>query len=271
MRLAAEKTDVYLSLALKSANLSGTITRSSRLLLKCDSLDSFTNTITVTLENLGTSGYFKILCGPESRNRQFGKGIKKSYCDVIKSDYTDQDKIYSGDDFLIFNTANVMLIVDSRELEDMDFDLLRDNIAIFVDTIHAWLEHHSKLWKDRKTSENERQDITKKLQDFTRCLTRLNNNLIENQQLINEELISSLSAIFPTLGLEPDQEETILNIVESTVMKEQQVMQNQVNQNNDVTVLIHQAIDALMARTQQDKVEDILQLEAADSSNVTLF
>ncbi|HEY7774735.1 MAG TPA: hypothetical protein VIC26_16235 [Marinagarivorans sp.] len=257
-----------LSAAMRNNFQLGVFSRASRLFMQCDDFNHFFHYVTDTLEELGLSGRVKLTCGNETRQASFGSGICPAVYDSLNSLERCQSKIYSGLKFSIFNTEHVLLILDSEHTGDMDMDLLIDNITIYMDTIHYWLEQQQKICIEREEVQQERARVISNLHSFIECVTRLNQHLTETQQAVNEDLLSQLIGIFPVMGMEADQEEAILNIVHNARSKEQALVSQQLKQNEDLRVVIKQAIAALVASTSSHKSHQALYPESAA---VTLF
>jgi phosphotransferase system IIB component len=238
---------VLLAATMKSAFQLGVFSRASRLLMRCDEFDGFWPCVQETLKEVGLSGSIKFHCGDLVRYGTFGCGISPTVLHSLRCMDRCQAKICSNNEFLIYNSDHVLLIVDTKGSDAADLDLMIDNLTIYMDTIQNWLDHHERLCTEREEIRKERIKVSINLDSFIQCITRLSEHLIHTQQAVNEELISQLIAVFPVLGMEADQEEVILNIVNDARAKERALLDQQLCQNNELRTVMKQAIDALTA------------------------
>lgn len=257
-----------LSTAMKSNFQLGVFSRASRIFMQCNEFNPFCYYVTDTLEELGLSGRIKLTAGGNCAHTPFGQGICPNVYNSLNDLAHCSSKILLQPNFFIFNTQHVLLILDTEKNEAMEIDLLVDNMTIYMDTIHYWLEQHHKITKERKEIEHERSRVVSNLHSFIECITRLNQHLTEAQQTVNEDLLTRLIGIFPIMGMEADQEEIILNIVHDARRKERALIEQQLQQNDDLRTVMRQAIAALATGNFRLHQNHIVHQESA---SITLF
>ena len=257
-----------LSAAMRNNFQLGVFSRASRNFMQCDNFNRFSCFVTATLEELGLSGRVKLTCAGETIQTLYGKGICADVYRSLNNLKPCQSKTFSGENFFIFNTEKILLILDSDNTGQMDMDLLIDNMTIYMDTIHYWLDQQEKILGEREVVRLERSRVVSNLHSFIQCVARLNQHLTETQQAVNEELLTRLIGIFPVMGMEVDQEEAILNIVNDARRKERALVDQQLKQNEELRTVIDQAIAALVT---DNTLKNSHQTSYAESATVTLF
>lgn len=264
----ANSDQALLATTMKNAFQLGVFSRASRLLMQCEEFDDFCHHATETLEEVGLSGRIKLSCGEENRQVTFGNGIRPVVFSSLSGLDRCKSKICSGSTFFIFNTRHVLLILDTEDTDAVELDLLTDNLTIYMDTIHHWLDQQQRISEERVKNGIERSKVITNLRSFVECVTRLSQHLTETQQAVNEDLLTQLISVFPVMGMEADQEEIILNIVNDARGKERTLMEQQLRQNDDLRFVMKQAIDALLASNANAERK---RSAYSDNAGVTLF
>ena len=223
-------TQQTIHLAMQNAYQAGILSRASRALIGCQQFGEFVQVVSRTFEELDCCGCAKFTFAEDSSHIRLGKGVGKQ-CNCENS--------------IVLNSKRVALIIDISKKSATESGLLRDSISIFFDTMNSWLEHHSSIHDERKETALEKMDIVKNLDNFTECLYRINDHLLETQQHVREDLLSQLIGAFPRLGLDADQENMILDIVNNAIERENQLLNSQVQQNVELRELIQRAVFAL--------------------------
>ncbi len=252
-----------------NAHQCGVLNRISRSILAATNPEEIINIVASAAESLSLSGCCKIEALEQRLSVKFGRGFSRSQCTELVYLTNCQGKVVATDHFLFFTTDNVFIVIDTCDLTELESELFKDNLTIFSDTLQTWIEQYSYQNKIQQRAKQERLMAADQMNDILTCLTRLNENLLGTHVHITEELISELVAKFPTMALEIDQEDNILNIVDTSVKKHQGIIDAQIKQNNDLKLIMAGAIEAL---TQEQKTSLSTQaLGQQEINSVELF
>ena len=230
-----------------NAHQCGLLNRASRLLLQSKNLHQAAEVLQSTLEDFPLSGYVKLFTHSKNLVRKFGQGIPRRDFATIRDSFKSNNKIQVRNEHLLIQTANTQLIVKLEAKLLAYSGLVQDNLAIYCDTLQAWVEAYQAKRQLQQQQLQERLSSAQQLQDLVHCLTKLNGHLLQNHQLIVQELLSALLAQFPTLALQADQEEAILDVVNRSLNKQGQLLDAQVQNNNETKVTLNRAIASLVA------------------------
>ncbi|BCD97475.1 hypothetical protein [Marinagarivorans cellulosilyticus] len=240
MKVSDEDTTMS---AMQSAYQAGIVARASRRLIECHNLESFLCCAHKTLQDLGCSGFAQFQFNEESRHIKFGDTVRLHQRAALHGAEAYVDG--RDDSQFTYHGEQILLIIDIEFCNPRDSDILKDNVAIFADSMSSWLDHHSKLHRERVTSAAEKLSVVNNLNNFTRCLYRINDHLLETQRHVREDLLSQLITAFPVMGLDADQENTILDIVNAAIERENQLLGSQIKQNIELRSLMESAVEAL--------------------------
>ncbi len=224
----------------------GVIVRSSKNIIAANSLDNITNICKCFFDELDLSGYFRISMDDEISKSMFGKGISRIAADTLKNNtQTGNQKVLLQDGFLIVNTSSTYFFLSTEKLSASYIDILKDNLVFFVDVIEAWCINHLQKKSMHRDFECARSNLTDKLKDSVRGIATANKYLIENYYSMSEDLLTSLVVRFPTLALEADQEEMILDIINLAINKQLGAILHQIESNNKLCDVIGETFDTL--------------------------
>lgn len=230
--------------AMQSAYQAGIVARAARQLIECHSLESFLCCAHKTLSNLGGAGFAQFQFRGESRRIKFGKTSPFSRL-ALTVNPTDENNQHDRRAELTYRCEWVLVVIDTRHFRERDYNILERNVVVFCESMRAWLQHHSALLQERIETVSEKINVVNNLNSFTRCLYRINDRLLDTQRHVREDLLTQLVSAFPMLGLQADQENRILDIVNAAVDRENALVTSQIQQNAELRRLIEQTIKAL--------------------------
>ena len=222
----------------------GVLLRSCKLIADTNNLNGLVNVVKSVGDNLSISGCFRIETEDDHKTMILGKGLSKKQCEGLSCQQCDK-KVISEDNTILWRTADIVLIIDSTQMNEIEKGLLQDNMTILVDSIQSRIMTLRERYQTELNIVNERESLAKRMQQLLHCINRLNDHLINNHQYISETLICGLSAKFPVLGLEVDQEESILSLVEHSVEAQRAIIETQINSNKDLSQIISETINIL--------------------------
>ncbi len=238
----------------------GIIVRSSRNIIAANSLEKITCICKSFFDELDLSGYFKMSMDDETSKSMFGKGISRAAANKLKNK-TESNKqkvlIYEG--FLIINTENTCFVLSTEKLDCSYIATLQDNLMFFVDSIEAWCINHLQKKSMHRDFDSARSNLTDKLKESVHGIATANKYLIENYYAMSEDLLTSLVVRFPTLALEADQEEMILDIINLAIKKQLGAILHQIESNNKLCDVIGETFDTLTDIAQdEDKFDSFV-------------
>ncbi|HEY7772516.1 MAG TPA: hypothetical protein VIC26_05010 [Marinagarivorans sp.] len=252
--------------AMQCACQASIVARAARQLIECRSFESFLCCAHKTLCDLGCSGFAQFQFRGESRRLKFGKTPRSNQHAVTAKPVVEINQC-DGRAELTYRCERVCVVIDTGHYRERDYNILKNNVVVFCESMSAWLNHHSALVQERIDAVSEKINVVNNLNNFTRCLYRINDHLLHTQRHIREDLLTQLVSTFPVLGLHADQENKILDIVNAAVDQENQLLSSQIQQNIELRTLIERTIKALSSTAPVPPVNG----PATDTSSAMLF
>ena len=229
----------------QNAFQNGIISQAARAIISLTDLDDLVSVITTTLESLSVAGLGKVSCLEYRKSFQFGKRISREQCKELSCYATCQQKILATDDFIVVKNKSVLLIVNTSNIGPMESDLLQDNLASFADIIQSWTDDHADRKKAELALQAERSAAATQLDNVAQRLDILGEQLVNDFNQSAENLMSKLMSLFPSIGLEPDQEEKILDSIATALNRQELAILAQIDYNKDARALLGAAGSAL--------------------------
>lgn len=189
------------------------------------------------LEDIGLSGYIRLLRGDARNAVKFGQQISRvSLKEIFSGNFCmkENEKICIEDDFIIIKTPLTFLFICRKNLNNLSVDKLQDVLAIFIDTVDTWLDDHI-----------IRYELSNTLQCSMIELIEESAELLNYHHTASDELLSDIDALFPTLGLQQDQEDIILQTIKSALNKHMHQIGKQIQKNNALGETLLNSVDAL--------------------------
>lgn len=235
----------------------GIIVRSSRNIIAANSLDKITSICKSFFDELDLSGFFKMTMDDEISRSMFGTGISRVAASKLKNRAeSKKQKVVIYEDFLIINTPNTCFVLNTENLDCNYIDTMKDNIMFFVDSIEAWCINYIQKKSMHRDFDCARSSMSGKLKESVSGIATANKYLIENYYSISEDLLSDLVVSFPTLALEADQEEMILDIINHSIKKQLGAILSQIESNNKICDVIGETFDTLTDIAQEEEKFD---------------
>lgn len=235
--------------------VSGQLCQFSRALLQSGDLDAALKQANNLLLNIGASGFIRLSCATDSKRSFFNQGVSRQDLLSLQSLAARSDKICCDHQLLQIKTLHVYLVVEVSKLQPYQKDILTDHLAIFVDTLDAWLQlyeqkaHHE---QDRLQQNNHHAQL---LHQSISQLEQISDNLKMSYQQLIQELLCNFTRHFPTMALEHDQEELILAIAEHECDKHASAVSKQLSENRSLIALLNATAQQLtQTEEQQDKM-----------------
>ena len=237
--------------AIHSARQAGIVARANQLLIECRTIDCFLYCAYKTLQNLGCSGFAQFQCG-ESRNIKFGDTVRLHKQAMLQGAAICVDPP-SAEQFT-YRTEKILLIIDVEHCNPQDSDILKDNVAIFADSMESWLVSYTKFHQGVLLPMLDVKAVVDELNNVTSSLCHINDELLEAQRHVSEDLLSPLLASLPELGLDVEQENKILGIVSLVAEGKNKLAESQILRNIELRKIVSRAVSSLCS-SKQDQSE----------------
>lgn len=252
---------------MKSLHLHGVVARGCQQAMKTGSAQSISYILKKSLESLNLSGCVRLNTLEGKISTKVGSGVSASQCANVACEKNNcHVKISSKDGVLVYNNENIMVILS---LDNDEEDLLKDGLAILLDTVQSWIENHDDFIRRNETTRFQRICLAEKIDIVHSCLLRANQHLTESHYTITEKLYSDFLSTFPFLALESDQEENILDIVKRAMEKQKNLIELQISHSKELQSVMKEAIVALMeTNSTKGNLED---QESTEVINIELF
>ena len=248
----------------ETSAISGQICQFSRALLATDDINEALTLAKNVLINTNTSGFLRMCSQQHSKRCFFNQAPKRAFLVTFKKAIKHPHKIYCDGEVLQIKTSRLYLIINIKCLKSYQKDILIDHLAIFVDTLDAWLKlkDHKDAFAQAHIDKNISQ--ANQIEQTTSQLKTITNHLESSYQALVQELLCALTTKFPTMALELDQEELILELIQNECQKHKVAVSKQVNKNKQLLTLLENTVEQLTAQPK-------LTMECDNSLAVELF
>ena len=221
----------------------GVTTRFASAISQVNETDVLTNLTQKALIEFGFDGLFQIIFKKTKQTKKFGERIDRDALGKLVCLEACTDKICCKQNYMMFCLSHFTLILDVEEFSDEQVDETKDNLAIFCDIVNAWIDNDIELKEFQLANELYKHDMLDKINELNGKV-QLTSSDIKTQHLeISQNLLLMLVSRFPMLGLEPDQEEEILNSIEGTINIYGALIDQQVSSNTDLTTMLENAAE----------------------------
>lgn len=212
------------------------------------------------LEEMELKGFLRVCVNQECHTNVFGDNFSsKAFSQIAKKEdlFNKHDKILMVGDFLIIKSPQLILAVEFDNRTREDADIFQDLLVIYTDNLEGWLCNYG---LKKSLSFN----LNRSLQDIIQA----SQELIEKYISESDELVYDIMARFPTLGLESDQEEMILDIIRDSSKKQLNLLENEIQRNSKFGDILIESV-RLLEDAHTKKTEN--QFETHNQSSVDLF
>lgn len=239
----------------------GVILRGTRQLLACAGYDELIGIIRAVTGNLSLSGYVQ-LTGYEFRQvKKCGAGLPRQACPRLDPLMLAPGKIALQDELILFKWPAVVLALDLSRLEAVTASQIQDTLAMFLDSVQQWLDRHHSLLETETV-------MCDRLDDFRRSLLSGAEYLQVSRTQLTSRLLADLVTVLPALGLEEDQEDSILDTLRPVIDCMEKSFCHHSAANEDFVVVVNEMV-AFMRRNHTPAT--VTGVDALDLESVELF
>jgi len=221
----------------------GVVTRFASAISQINDSDDLTNLTQKALIEFGFDGLFQIKCKNTKQTKKFGERIDRDALGRLVCLEACTDKICRIQNYMMFCLTHFTLILDVEVLSSEQIDEAKDNLAIFCDIVNAWIDNDIELKEFQVANELYKHDMLDKINELNGKVQVTSSDIKKQHLEISQNLLLMLASRFPMLGLDPDQEEEILNSIERTINIYGTLIEQQVSSNTDLTTLLENAAD----------------------------
>lgn len=230
----------------------GAINRATRQLICAHDHNDLLNIIQKLCISLELSGFAHL----KGQEKQFvckiASGVPRTQIHTLASVLVRQEKIIVEQSLFAFNYSGITLIVHHQAHDTSGADLIQDDLALFLDSADIWLSNLNARLQTQNLIEDQ-------LCDFQRTLLEDQIRLGSKRDLIVNKMLTDITTIFPTLGLEPDQEDQIYDAIDPIIRAMSHALENQADTNSDLSTLVERLLQHLQgAPSEFDSDEDIV-------------
>ncbi len=247
MPLSQTTPDIF-RLTQQSAYDTGLVLRCAQSLITLDDHNELFNVVKTALDGFGISGLLKIQFAEQSRVIKIGSGGSRTRLSAVFN-CVPNGKVTVIDDIVIINTRSLHLFAQANQTQRIG-DQHQDSLLALCETIQKYIDNQEDYLTRFNAVHDKHLESAEHLKTALQCLTYLNKHLIEQGRAASESLTCQLATMLPTLGLEFDQEEKILGLIESSTTKMKGLIEAQSTQNKDLEMILVEAINALVTEVQ---------------------
>ncbi len=232
--------------------LYGCSSRASNSLMHAGGMEDAAGVTKAFLNDMGLSGYFLFNTEQSFPVTRFGSGV----CQEVLQDMRRIQECIDGTDkicvehhFIMVRAPLIHLFVVRDKGLEVDLGIIQDILPLYIDSLSVWVEDF--LVKDKL-----RENLDSALSDT------INGGalLIENYLKVSDELVCGMVSRFPTLGLEADQENMILDTLNASMKRHIDLIEYEIQRNSKLgDVLISTVGELLDAK--EDRVPDVQSVE----------
>lgn len=233
--------------------VSGQMCQFSRALLQSNSLDTALAQAEKLLLNIGASGFIRLTCQVGSIRRFFNKGLSRRVLLNLQQLVNSELKITTSKGLLQLKTQYVYLVVDITQLKPYQQDIFVDHLAIFIDTLDAWLQLFEEKERDKRHHVEQNDQHASQIYQSITQLEIISDRLQVSFQQLVQELLCNFTKHFPTMALEHDQEELILAIAEHECDKHAMAITKQLTENKSLISLLNSTAQQLAYHPEHEK------------------
>ncbi|MFL0810898.1 MAG: hypothetical protein K6L76_10830 [Agarilytica sp.] len=218
-------------------HLYGLNSRASGELLHTFALEDCTHIVKRFFETAKLAGFFRFILSDGNSTTKFGASIDRKFLDkqaINQACAQRSEKISETNGFIVFKSPLITIFLAKQHIPETQIAWIRDIVCLLLDTLHAWLENYMK-----------RQVIAENLRNSLVDTIQASSELMDQHITISDELIANISSKFPALGLEEDQEDMILDIINSSCSGHVSMIEQQIRSNNTLGDTLLNAVDGI--------------------------
>lgn len=239
----------------------GVILRGTRQLLACTGYDELIGIIRAVAVNLSLSGYVQLTGYQFRQVKKCGAGLPRQACPRLDALMLAPGKIALQDELILFKWPSVLLALDLGRLESGTGSQIQDTLALFLDSVQQWLDRHHSLLETESV-------MCKRLDEFRRSLQSGAEHMHFSRTQLTSRLLGDLVTILPALGLEPDQEDSILDTLRPVIDCMEKSFCHHSAANEDFVAVVNEMV-AFMQRNNTPAT--VTGMDAVHLESVELF
>ncbi len=223
--------------AMESSYLNGVIARSCQQVVAATTLPEISQLIVEMFSELGISGLLRLQIKEEKLSQSFGESLRKSNLKKLLESNQQQQKVYQSCNITVIQDDSVIFLIEDASVRYNHH--LIDVMTSYIDIIQSWCNNYSHLRNIEQELFGERQKLINHIKQMQSKFDLVESQIDEIQEEVVEEILGNLMQAFPTLGLEADQENLILDIFHTSFNKQIKIFKNQM----DLRLLIKNLLD----------------------------
>ncbi len=222
--------------ALNTSHHLGVANRLAMLLLKSETLEEMVGYVVESCEELLLCGYVILQRDPYVSCRQVGEPTVTM--NEMREVFPDtRTRVQVSGTWLYIGYPVVTFLVDAHEQQRLA--ILQDTLASMCEAVNETAVTITALTELRERNTFHCQEIGQDVLSLSEQLKDLSRKLNEKQSVGSEHLIGGLAALFPVIGLEADQEEQILDLVENYAQSVGESVSSQVACTDQIQASLH--------------------------------
>lgn len=234
--------------AISTSHHLGVANRLAMQLLKSETLEEMVSHVVAACEELALSGYVMLQRAPFVSCRQFGEP------DVTMTEMRDafpdaKSRVQVAGTWLYIGYPIVTFLVDTHDQNRLA--ILQDTLASICEAVNETASTITALTELREINTLHCKEIGQDVLSLSEQLKDLSRKLNEKQSAGSEHLIGGLAALFPVIGLEADQEEQILDLVENYAQSVGESVSSQVACTDQIQASLHKIMRFLAHQLRQ--------------------
>lgn len=227
---------------MRQSNHLGIINRFSRKLIRATTISEVAEELYLCISEFDLTCYITIQSDYVCEEVWCGNPERSLKYKLANADFKSTNVIAAGC-FVIIQYSNISLIVLLES--ESQRPILQDTLATFCETANDGIVKVQHIADLELSYHNKSREVANDLQNLNGTLSRLSESLSEQQHILSQNLLLNFMTLFPSIALEQDQEDKILEIVEQVNGEIHQFVDTQSNITRDVKVSLDKVIDFL--------------------------
>lgn len=240
--------------AMKSAAQLGVIATFCKDAMMTPNYNDFVDLLMNSLEQMGLSGMVVVYRSSVDKYR-FGNGVDPEFFkEMSEKNIVCLEKIINTQSGFIIRSDDIQMIFNTIGMNENDIGLIRDNGALLFDFFNDSLKHRQEVDMIKVDHAKQSAKSLKNLEQLVAVLDGITSDADENIRSISSNVASKMMMLMPRLGLEFDQEDQVISLVQETLEAFKDYIGKQKNNNTKICSYVSNKIE-----TEYDVNEDLLQ------------
>lgn len=244
-----EETDRKMLMdAISTSHHLGVANRLAMQLLKSNNLIEMLDHVVEACSELMLSGYVLLHKDLFMSCRQFGEPTATS-SEMRDAFPRTRSRVQLKQSWLCIEYPMITFLVDAHD--EQRLSVLQDTLTSICEAVNETASTISAMSELREMNTHHCQEIGHDVLSLSEQLKDLSRKLNEKQTSGSENLLVGLAALFPVIGLEADQEEQILDLVESYAESVGESVSSQVECTDQIQASLHKIMRFLAQQLKQ--------------------